>query len=118
MQLAVLRGQLVGCHVLARGGDVEPVEIGAAEGQRGGLVHRHLDDAVHAPVGRVAHDARGLELRAPHVAFGVDRGAVGKARRRAVRQHARGRRCLVCSGACTARVNGFIFIDPQTSSAL
>ena len=63
----------------ARGGDVERLQVRAAEGAGGDVGDRHLDDAVDLAVGRDADDAAAAVAGVPEVAVAVDRRAVGRA---------------------------------------
>ena len=47
------------------GRDVQHVQLRAAEHHAGDLLDRHLDDAVHAAVGRVAHQLAVVDLGVP-----------------------------------------------------
>src|SRR3546814_1732486 len=61
----------------SRGGDVEAVELGSAEGAARDLRDRHLDDAVDLAVRREAGEPPAVPVRNPEAAFGVAGHAVG-----------------------------------------
>src|SRR6266545_3246072 len=71
--------QPLGTEVGGRRGDVEVVEVRAAEGARGGPRRRHLDHAVQPARRRVAVDRAAVPQRHPDGAVGVDREPVGEA---------------------------------------
>src|SRR5262245_17204632 len=81
LRLRLLREAVVHRRVLhpRHRGDVDLVELVAAEDDAGDVAHRHADAPLDRPVGRVAHQVPRDELRVPHAAFGVDGRAVGDA---------------------------------------
>ena len=70
-------------QALAGAGNVDDVEVGAAEHRAGHLLEGHLDGALQRAVGREAGEAPAVPARVPDMAFRIDGGAVGDARRAA-----------------------------------
>src|SRR5687768_16231069 len=72
-----LRSLLRVGELLRRRGDEQRAQIRSAECAAGRPLQRQLDDAVYAPVRRVARDAAAVVFGIPQETFGVDRGAIG-----------------------------------------
>ena len=60
-------------------GDIQDIQIGAAEHHTGQIAHGEFYHAVDAPVRRIANDASAKHMGIPDVAFRIDRGAVERA---------------------------------------
>src|SRR5579883_369759 len=76
--LGLLRALLLAQGSPCRG-DVQFVQVGAAEGATGGILDGQLDDALNLAVRVVAHNAPAAPARAPHEALTIDGEAVGDA---------------------------------------